>query len=111
MRTLADLVPLRTAACREAADAVSALAAGEPGAHTGGSSHVEVCLRCQAEVAAFRRVLKVMATMQDEPVAVELFGAGGSRLAGEAGPAWGRRAACIGGVTAAASVYVWWHRH
>jgi hypothetical protein len=125
VRTLADLVPLRTAACREAVDAVGDLAAGEPGVDARAAAHVETCLRCQAEVLAYRRVLATMRAMRDEhflvPSAVvdaalgalhadalHAEGADGSEGA-DGVPGWALRAAYVGGLTAAgaAGVLVW----
>lgn len=122
MRTLAELAALRTGACRASAGAVPALAAGDATPDRHRRAHVEQCLRCQAEIAAFRRVLRTMATMRDEPVAAAL--APGSPGAGQAGtgPArtgdgpdsaggvspWAVRAVCVGSLTAsAAGVLVW----
>lgn len=120
MRTLADLVPLRTPACRDAVDAVAMLAAGEPGVERRAGAHIASCLRCQAEVVAYRRVLATMKTMRDEALpaphgalaeAVEGLHAsppGG----GEGPPVWAVRAAYVGGITAAsaAGVLVWFGR-
>jgi hypothetical protein len=115
MRTLAELVPLRSSECRDAADAVSAIAAGEDECPPAARDHVMQCLRCQAEVAAFRRVLRVMATMRDEPVASSIMGSPGldsiTDLSGQPASPWAVRAACVGGLTAgAAGVIVWLSR-
>ena len=114
MRTLADLVPLRTAACRDAVDAVAMMAAGEAGAEPRDVSHVETCLRCQAEVAAYRRVLAIMRTMRDDPFLLPAGGVDGAlatlHAEGADGvPLWAVRAAYVGGLTAAgaAGVLVW----
>lgn len=113
MRTLAELIPLRTGDCREATDAVSAIAAGEDGGPDAARDHVLHCLRCQAEVAAYRRVLRVMETMRDEPVAIAVMGSSAS-VADFSGPnpsPWAVRAAYVGGITAgAAGVIVWLSR-
>jgi hypothetical protein len=120
MRTLAEIVPLRTAACREAADAILMVAAGEPGVDPHAGAHVATCLRCQAEVAAYRRVLTVMRSMR-----AELMTAPSGAVAGaldaiwadadapdEGPPAWAVRAAYVGGITAAsaAGMLVWLSR-
>jgi hypothetical protein len=108
MRTLAELIPMRTGACRDAVDAVSTIAAGEGDADPAGAAHVSECLRCQAEVIAYRRVLRVMVEMRDDPVALpfaELGAAAGS------GSIWAVRAAYVGGITAgAAGMFVWLSR-
>ncbi|HET9077551.1 MAG TPA: hypothetical protein VFN68_11520 [Acidimicrobiales bacterium] len=122
MRTLAEIVPLRTAACREAVDAVAQMAAGEPDVDPHSRAHVGSCLRCQAELAAFRRVLRLMRSMRTDAVPVpagslaELLQALGESADGEglASPTGSRavRAACLGGITAAgaAGVLVWFSR-
>ena len=112
MRTLAELIPLRTAACRDAVDAVAVVAAGEPDVDPKQTEHVVTCLRCQAEVAAFRRVLVTMRTMRDDELLVPLGGPDQtieSIPEGEAVPStWAVRAAYVGGITAAgAGVIVW----
>ena len=117
MRTLAEIVPLRTAACRDAESAIVAIAAGEGGAGPEARGHVEACLRCQAEVAAYRRVMAVMRTMRADrlpapagaiPAALDLLPAD----EGEGVPAWAVRAAYVGGITAAgaAGMLVWLSR-
>lgn len=118
MRTLAEIVPLRTAACRDAVDAVSLLAAGEDGVDPVAGAHVAICLRCQAEIAAYRRVLRTMDTMRGDLVAppegavAELLAAL-EALDADYGGSWAvRAAACVGGLTAAsaAGVLVWYGR-
>ncbi len=131
MRTLADLVPLRTAACRDALDAVAMLAAGEAGVDHRAATHVASCLRCQAEVLAYRRVLATMRSMRDYEMAVPpdalaeavravqaaRAGNGSGEAAagtatGDGAPAWAVRVAYVGGITAAsaAGVLVWFSR-
>jgi hypothetical protein len=115
MRTLAELVPLRTGICRSSGDAVSAVAAGEEGGRSRARHHVMHCLRCQAEVAAYRRVLRVMTTMRDHPLAISAIEdlAGSSDLSGMGGsppPQWAARAACVGGITAGAAGMLWLSR-
>lgn len=136
MRTLAEIVRLRTAACREAEDAVAMLATGEPGVDRRGGDHVASCLRCQAEVVAYRRVLRIMRAMRADVLPVPtgalsasievLHGPAGvssdsgtSRVAGalrDSGaadgddptgvPPWAVRAAYVGGITAASAAGV-----
>lgn len=91
MRTLAEIVPLRTAACREAVDAVALIAAGEPGVDPAAGAHVVTCLRCQAEVAAYRRVLLIMKAMRQDrmvPPAGALEGAVGALHAADPEEGW-----------------------
>jgi hypothetical protein len=113
MRTLAEIVPLRTSACREAVDAVGMIAAGEEAYPPAAVEHVSGCLRCQAEVAAYRRVLRTMRTMRDDLGIVP----GGPfeavlRPDGAGPPPWAVRAAYVGGITAAgaAGMIVWLSR-
>jgi hypothetical protein len=135
MRTLAEIVPLRTVACREAVDAVAQIAAGEEGVAAAAATHVATCLRCQAEVAAFRRILRTMRSMRHDVLggstdslaeALEVLHTaagptpagsnsqlGGSGHAGRRDQAeeatsasWALRAACVGGITAASAAGV-----
>jgi hypothetical protein len=113
VRTLAEIVPLRTAACRDALDAVAMLAAGENGVEPRAAAHVESCLRCQAEVVAYRRVLATMRTMRHELVGLP-SGAVDETVVSlhaetvDSASAWAVRAAYVGGITAAgAGVLVW----
>lgn len=121
MRALADLVPLRTAACRDAVDAVAQIAAGETDVDVDAGRHVSSCLRCQAEVAAYRRVLRTMKAMRADLVPVPPGGltellravdAAGAEGALPPGVSWAVRAAYVGGITAAgaAGVLVWYSR-
>jgi len=114
MRTLAEIIPLRTAACREAVDAVAQIAAGETDVEAHAAAHVGSCLRCQAEVAAYRRVIATMRAMRHDrlvPPTTALDAALGALHMGgsDAAPAWAVRAAYVGGITAAsaAGVLVW----
>ena len=117
MRTLADLIPMRTAACRDAVDAVAMIAAGDRDVESRPAAHVATCLRCQAEVAAYRRVLSIMRTMRDDLVGLPEGSLDDALLAMHTGavegvPMWALRAAYLGGLTAAgaagvAGVLVW----
>lgn len=118
MRTLAEIIPLRTAACREAVDAVAQMAAGEADVDPEAGRHVASCLRCQAEVAAYRRILRIMGSMRSEVVPVpagnlaEVLRALEQAEADMAGMSRAVRAACFGGITAAgaAGMLVWFSR-
>lgn len=114
MRTLAEIVHLRGATCRDAADAIPQIAAGEDfGVDSGAAAHVAVCLRCQAEVAAYRRVLAHLRDLRLErlpfPSAVLAGTIAALEEAETAGavPSWAVRAAYVGGLTAA-GVLVWY---
>ena len=129
MRTLAEIVRLRGAACREALDAVAMMAAGEDGIEARAGGHVATCLRCQAEVAAYRRVLVTMRSMAaDElPVPAGWVEADLALLHAmasdpdfwteatdqpdvdvESAGSWAVRAAYVGGITASAAGMLMW---
>ena len=147
MRSLAEIVQLRTGACREAADVLPAMAAGEypepsrphatweregaiqQGGLQSGSNdrrddevvaHVETCLRCQAELSAYRRLLAHLRELRDHPENPPDGGLADllKMLATEpsAGTHWAVRVAYVGGITAvtaaagAAGVLVWMSR-
>jgi hypothetical protein len=120
MRGLAEIIPLRTAQCREAVDAVAQIAAGEGDIEPKAAHHVSVCLRCQAEVAAYRRILRTMRAMRHDLVdpppgslaeLLRSLSEGGAPGDGS-GTSWAVMAACVGGLTAAgaAGVLVWFSR-
>ena len=113
------------------------IAAGDTEVEEAAARHVAVCLRCQAEVAAYRRVMAVMRSMRhaqlpapggalegalrnvrpgpegDSPRGSEA-GTGGAAGFGpfEGAPPWAVRAAYVGGLTAAgaAGILVWMTR-
>lgn len=68
MPGLAEIVRLRTAECRQAAASLPVVAAGEEGADERAAEHIAACLRCQAEVAAYRRILRHLRTLRHEHV-------------------------------------------
>ena len=132
MRSLAEIVSLRTPACDRVAEVLPAMAAAEGGmagvvAGASGSiggavagEHVAGCLRCQAELSAYRRLLGHLKAMRKDEVVppegalAELLRA----LAEQRPPAstWAVRAAYVGGITVAtaaagaAGVLVWMSR-
>jgi hypothetical protein len=138
MRTLAEIVSLRTSACRDAEAAIVSIAAGDIEVDEAAARHVAVCLRCQAEVAAYRRVMAVMRSMRhtqlptpggalesvlrnvrpgpagDAPSGLAAVGTGAVTGFGpfEGAPPWAVRAAYVGGLTAAgaAGILVWMTR-
>lgn len=116
MRTLAELIRLRTADCRDAVDAVAMVAAGDADVEPKQADHVATCLRCQAEVAAFRRVLATLREMRDDELLLPPDEPDGTIEAihdGDGIPStWAVRAAYVGGITAAgaAGVIVWLSR-
>ncbi|MGH9114938.1 MAG: hypothetical protein ACRDWW_03820 [Acidimicrobiales bacterium] len=111
---------LRTADCTEVADSLPWMAGGGYGVADDVVAHVERCLRCQAEVAGYRRIVRDLRAMRHESVtpppgalaavlaALEAAGAA-QHLAGGA---WAMRAAYVGGITVAtgAGVLVWMSR-
>ena len=128
MRSLAEIIQLRTGACREAAGVLPAIAAGEYPLGSDGSdagvsqigAHVRECLRCQAELSAYRRLLEQLHELRGD-VETPPDGALAGLLAAIAsdsttGTHWGVRAAYLGGITVAtaaagaAGVLVWMSR-
>jgi hypothetical protein len=116
VRSLAEIIPLRTPDCREAADAVPQIAAGEDGVEPRAAAHVRTCLRCQAELAAYRRILRIMRSMRHEIVPTSgqnladlLRALHDAELADGQTTSWAVRAAYVGGITAAgaAGMLVW----
>ena len=70
------------------------------------SRHVGSCLRCQAELAHYRRLLRTLHQLREEPVAVpaDLFNLVSARLDASGRPApWGRRVAYAGALAATAA--------
>jgi hypothetical protein len=121
MRGLAEIVRLRTGECRDAADAIAHMAAGEDGVDPELAGHVSECLRCQAELAAYRRIMRTMRAMRqdviDPPAGSLASVLAALEAAGEAGStSWAVRAAYVGGITVAtaaagaAGVLVWINR-
>jgi len=125
MRSLAEIVSLRTPACDRIAAVLPAIAAGEdPGAAQLPAGidpvvHAAQCLRCQAELSAYRRLLDQLKAMRGAEVAApdgalsELL-----QALAEQRPAstWAVRVAYVGGITVAtaaagaAGVLVWMSR-
>lgn len=127
MPGLAEIIRLRTADCRRAASHLPQLAAGESSGPEGleaAAAHVAGCLRCQAEVAAYRRILRHLRALRHDlvdppPGALAAVLATLEAAATEqqsAGASWAVRAAYVGGITAvtaaagAAGVLVWINR-
>ena len=125
MRSLAEIVSLRTPACDRVASVLPAMAAGEEPAGVQmpsgvvATEHVSECLRCQAELSAYRRLLEHLRAMREDEVAppqgalTELL-----RAMAEQRPAstWAIKAAYVGGITVAtaaagaAGVLMWMSR-
>ncbi|HUE60975.1 MAG TPA: hypothetical protein VMO88_15490 [Acidimicrobiales bacterium] len=122
MRSPAEIIQLRTGPCREAAGVLPAIAAGEYplGAPSPIGVHVRECLRCQAELSAYRRLLDQLRELRGdlesppEGALASLLEALASESA--AGTRWALRAAYLGGITVAtaaagaAGVLVWMNR-
>jgi hypothetical protein len=125
MRSLAEIVSLRTPACDRIAAVLPAIAAGEEPqavqlpAGLEPAEHVAQCLRCQAELSAYRRLLEQLRAMRYDEVAAP-DGALGELMRALAdqrhAPTWAVRAAYVGGITVAtaaagaAGVLVWMSR-
>lgn len=124
MRGLAEIVRLRTADCRQVAERLPGLAAGEATIDERLGRHVAQCLRCQAEVAAYRRILRHLRSLRDDETSVppgaitDVLEAIAAAGLAESASSTGRmlRAACVGGLTVAtaaagaAGVLVWMSR-
>lgn len=94
--------------CHDAAEAVSAAAGGTP-MPDDARAHVEACLRCQADLAQYRRLLRTLRSLRTEvlapapgllPEILATIEEAGERHAVRAALG-GRRAAYIGGIAAA----------
>jgi len=124
MRGLAEIVRLRTGECREAVDTIAQIAAEEDDVDQKAAAHVAQCLRCQAEVAAYRRILRHLRAMRREGIAPPVGSLAAVLAALETAAAeqnvasntWVIRAAYVGGITVAtaaagaAGVMVWMSR-
>jgi hypothetical protein len=114
---------MRTGDCRAVAEVIPQFAAGDAEVDERAAGHIEACLRCQAEVAAYRRILRHLHSLHDEgippPVGslaalLAALDAAGEQRAGSA--TWAIRAATVGGITVvtaaagAAGVLVWMRR-
>jgi hypothetical protein len=64
----AEIVRLRPADCRQAARWLPAMAAGEDSVDAACAAHVAECLRCQAEVAGYRRLLRQLRVLRRDEV-------------------------------------------
>ncbi len=56
-------------ACEMAAASLPALAAGDAGVARRAQVHVQTCLRCQAELAGYRRMLRTLHSMRSDHIA------------------------------------------
>jgi hypothetical protein len=99
----------RSVECEEVAEALAGIADGSERADRRTQRHVESCLRCQAELVQYRKLLRVLHQLRTdvlEPAPGVLTGIlAGLEEAGEHGAIRsllsGRRAAYIGGVAVA----------
>lgn len=97
--------------CESIAERLPGVSDGSAGLDRGERSHVESCLRCQAELAQYRRLLRAMQVLRHDiappppgllgDVLTALEDAGGRRAV--RGALSGRRVAYIGGIAAAAT--------
>ena len=95
--------------CDEVADLLAGAVDGTTVLDRRVSRHVGTCLRCQAELAQYRRLLRTLRQLRDEPIAApadlpRLVGArlDGLLADGRPGP-WARRVAYAGAVAATAA--------
>jgi hypothetical protein len=95
--------------CDEAVEFVAQAADGTPVADRGARRHIERCLRCQAELVQYRKLLKALHTMRTEilepapgllPEILANIEAAGERHAIRSMLS-GRRVAYLGGIAAA----------
>ncbi len=123
MRALAEIIRMRTGECRLVAEVIPQFAAGDAEVDGRATDHIEECLRCQAEVAAYRRILRHLHSLHDEGIAppvgslaavLAALEAAGDQRPGSG--TWAIRAATVGGITVvtaaagAAGVLVWMRR-
>jgi anti-sigma factor RsiW len=97
------------ASCATVADALPGIVEGATVADAAIRRHVETCLRCQAELAQYRKVLRALHQLRTEviepapgllPDILSSIGAAGERRAMRF-LLTGRRAAYVGGIAAA----------
>lgn len=95
--------------CREVAEALSAAAEHAAGLAPAAATHVETCLRCQADLVQYRKLLRSLRSLRTEvlqpapgllPEILAGIEQAGERHAIRA-VLHGRRAAYIGGIAAA----------
>ena len=119
MRGIAEIIPLRTGDCRDASCSIPQIAAGEDtDVDSRHAAHVSACLRCQAEVAAYRRVLRAMRAMGTDgtPPSADEVASILSALSAVNQHNWTTLMAYVGGITVAtaaagaAGVLVWMTR-
>ncbi len=95
--------------CVAVAEQFAAVADGETDLDASAAEHVESCLRCQAERAQYRRLMKAMDDLRLTPVPVdpglehEILFAIDRRVGRVRGAAGTRVAAAIGGLAAGAA--------
>ncbi len=98
-----------SASCATVADALPGIVEGGTVADAAIRRHVETCLRCQAELAQYRKVLRALHQLRTEviepapgllPDILSSLGAAGERRAMRF-LLTGRRAAYVGGIAAA----------
>ena len=94
-------VPMR---CDEISSLLAGVVDGSAVLDPRSSEHVSTCLRCQAELAHYRRLLRSLRQLRDDPVAVpaDLPALVFARLDHPNNP-WARRAAYAGALAATAA--------
>jgi anti-sigma factor RsiW len=100
--------------CDELAELLAGAVDGTTVLEGRASRHVGSCLRCQAELAQYRRLLRTLRQLRDEPVLVPAdlpalvsarldAGSGVRRLGGAHSAPWTRRVAYAGALAATAA--------
>ena len=64
-------MPSDTTTCASVAEHFALVAGGESDLDSVAVKHVETCLRCQAEQAQYRRLMKAMRDLRDAPLSVD----------------------------------------
>ena len=105
MPGLTELVRLRPVVCADLVELLPMVAAGEGRVDRRSRSHMEQCLRCQAEIARYRRMLRALRGLRNQAVtpAPGVLGEVLDAIAGVGSPAADRavRAAYLAGITVA----------
>jgi hypothetical protein len=94
--------------CEQFSDELSTIADGTAALAPDASRHVQQCLRCQAEVAQYRKLLRALSSLRHDVVQPEpdlfdfvLAGLDGAGRAGVRAIVQGRRLVYLGGIAAA----------
>jgi anti-sigma factor RsiW len=92
--------------CEQVAELLAGAVDGSAVLDVGATRHVSSCLRCQAELAQYRRLLRSLRSLRDEPVLApaDIPALVQARIdAASTGSPWPRRVAYAGAVAATAA--------